>query len=447
MLAAELIERKRDGQELAPEELRGFLRGYLDGEVAEYQMSAFLMAVYFRGLSHGELSTLTRTIVDSGRRLDFGGRPPAVDKHSTGGVGDKVSLVLSPLVAAAGLRVPMMSGRGLGHTGGTLDKLESIPGFRTDLELEEFRSVVGDVGCGMIGQTDDIAPLDGRLYGLRDVTGTVQSIPLIASSIVSKKVAEGVSALVLDVKCGSGAFMTEEPRALDLARTLVEVSEEEGLPAVALLTGMEAPLGRAVGNALEAAEAVECLRGGGPDDLREVTVALSAELLVTAGAAEDRRSAREHLEGLLDDGTAAERFARLVERQGGDPRIVERPDLLPSAPVRTTVRAPQAGWVHHVDAREVGLAGVGLGAGRSRLGAEIDPAVGFEMLGRPGDRVEADQELCRIHARDRASARTAAGRVREAVEIRDPEPEAGAVEWERHRVRWRVTADGEERLA
>jgi len=446
MLAAELIERKRDGEELSPGELRDFLGGYLEGRVAEYQMSAFLMAVYFRGLTHGELSTLTRAMVDSGRRLDFGGDPPAVDKHSTGGVGDKVSLVLSPLLAAAGLRVPMMSGRGLGHTGGTLDKLESIPGFRTGLGLEELRRVVDEIGCGMIGQTEEITPLDGRLYALRDVTGTVQSIPLIASSIVSKKVAEGVSALVLDVKCGSGAFMTEEPRALELARTLVEVSEEEGLPAVALVTGMAAPLGRAVGNALEAAEAVECLRGGGPADLREVVLALSAEAMVMAGAAPDRPAARERLAGLLDDGTAAERFARLVERQDGDPRVVERPDLLPAAPLVEPVPAPRPGWVHAVDAREVGLAAVGLGAGRAKMGEEIDPAVGFEVLARPGDRVEEGEPLFRVHARDGGDAARAAERAREAVAIRGHEPEGGPVEWERARVRWRVTPGGEERV-
>lgn len=447
MLPAEAIERKRDGEELSAGELRAFLDAYLEGEVEEYQMSAFLMAVYFRGLSSPELSALTRAIVESGRTLDFrGGEPPAVDKHSTGGVGDTVSLVLAPLVAEAGLRMPMMSGRGLGHTGGTLDKLEAIPGFRTDLGLEEFGRVVEEVGCAMIGQTEEIAPLDGRLYALRDVTATVQSVPLIASSIVSKKVAEGVEALVLDVKCGSGAFMRTEEEALELGRTLVGLAGELGLPSSALVTGMEAPLGRAVGNALEVREAVDVLRGGGPDDLREVTVALGAELLTTAG---DRPSgeAGATLERILDRGSAAERFARLIEAQGGDPRVVDDPDRLPSAPVVRPYEAPCGGWVGTMDAREVGRAAVELGGGRSRVGERIDPAVGLEVLARPGDRVEAGQPLLRIHAAAAEDARRAVGRLERAVRVGETRPEGEAVAWEAERVRWRIDAGGAERRA
>ncbi len=448
MLPTELIERKRDGDELPAEELRGFLDGYRSGEVEDYQMSAFLMAVYFRGLSGAELTTLTRSIVASGRRLDFSGGPsPAVDKHSTGGVGDKVSLALSPLVAEAGLRIPMMSGRGLGHTGGTLDKLESIPGFRTDLSLAEFDDAVAAIGCAMIGQTDEIAPLDRDLYALRDVTGTVPSVPLIASSIVSKKVAEGVEALVLDVKCGSGAFMRDEEAALELGRTLVDLAEAEGLSTRALVTGMEAPLGSAVGNALEVREAIACLRGGGPDDLREVTVALAAELLLAAGSADDVGAARRLLEGLLDDGSALERFARMVERQGGDPDVVEDDALLPSAPVVREIEASDGGRIHAVDARQVGLAALELGAGRSRKGDAIDPAVGIELLARPGSSVEAGRPLVRVHASDEQGVASARDRLRSAFRIGPGPADGEAVRWEERRVRWRIGPDGRERYA
>lgn len=446
MLPAEIIERKRDGEELAPGELRAFTDGYRAGDVEEYQMSAFLMAVLFRGLSRRELAELTRAMVDSGRTLDFsGGAAPAVDKHSTGGVGDKVSLVLAPLVAEAGLRVPMMSGRGLGHTGGTLDKLEAIPGFRTGLGLGEFRRVVEDVGCAMIGQTEDIAPLDGRLYGLRDVTGTVPSVPLIASSIVSKKVAEGVEALVLDVKCGRGAFMTEEEDALELARTLVELSGQQGLPATALVTGMEAPLGRAVGNALEVAEAVECLRGGGPDDLREVTLALASELLARAGR-EERGDGRRRLAGILDGGAGAERFARMVEAQGGDPGVVDGPDRLPSAEVVSPFRAPRPGFLARLDARGVGLAAVELGAGRRKMGEAVDPAVGLVVEKRPGERVEEGEPLLTVHAADEAGVAAARRRLEEAVGVVPEPPENASTAWEAERVRWRVTPEGRERI-
>lgn len=446
MLAAELIERKRDGEELDPEELLTFLDGYRTGDVAEYQMSAFLMAVFFRGLTRPELTALTRAIIASGRRLDFSGGPaPAVDKHSTGGVGDKISLLLSPLVAEAGLRIPMMSGRGLGHTGGTLDKLEAIPGFRTDFSLSEFRSAVDDVGCAMIGQTDEITPLDRDLYALRDVSGTVPSIPLIASSIVSKKVAEGIEALVLDVKCGAGAFMTGEEDALALGRTLVELAEAEGVSTRALVTGMEAPLGSAVGNALEVREAIAGLRGEGPDDVREVTVALAAELLVAAGGEPDADTARRRLEGLLEDGSALERFARMVERQGGDPRVAEEPDRLPAAPLVAAIEAEATGWVGAVEARQVGLAALELGAGRRRKGDDVDPAVGVELLVRPGQRVEPGRPLFRVHAPGEEAAEVARRRLASAIEIVDGRPEGEAVRWEEERVRWRIGPDGRER--
>lgn len=423
MHPAELIECKRDGGRLAPAELRAFLDGYLKDGVADYQMSAFLMAVFFRGLSTEELAEMTRAIIESGRRLDFAdGGPPAVDKHSTGGVGDKVSLVLAPLLAEYGLRVPMMSGRGLGHTGGTLDKLESIPGFRTDLDLDEFRRVVDELGCAMIGQTPQITPLDGRLYALRDVTGTVQSIPLISASIVSKKVAEGISGLVLDVKVGSGAFMEDEPSARELAGTMVDLAASFGLEATALLTGMDEPLGVAVGNALEVCEAVDCLRGGGPSDLREVTLELCAAAVAGAKSV-TAAEARRDLEALLDDGSALDRLGRLIERQGGDPLVVDRPERLASAPVVTEFTAADAGWIARLDAREIGMAAVALGAGRRALGDQIDPAVGFEVLAAVGDRVEPGQPLVRIHARTEADADTAARRLGTAVVLAGSQPD------------------------
>jgi pyrimidine-nucleoside phosphorylase len=448
MLASELIERKRDGEELEAADLRAFLDGFQAGEVADYQMSALLMAVYFQGLSTAELTTLTRAMIESGRRLDFRrpGAPPAVDKHSTGGVGDKVSLVLAPLLAVAGVRVPMMSGRGLGHTGGTLDKLESIPGFRTDIDLEAFARIVDEVGCAMVGQSPDLTPLDGRLYALRDVTGTVPSMPLIASSIVSKKVAEGIEALVLDVTCGDGAFMRREEGALALARTLVELAGREGLAATALVTGMEAPLGRAVGNALEVREAIDCLHGRGPADLEEVTLALATELPGVVREGEDREEARGRLSDLLRGGTAARRFAELIERQGGDPSVVEEPDRLPAAPVRVPWRAPASGWVHAVGARQVGLAAVELGAGRRRMGQPVDPAVGIELRLRPGDDVEEGAVAALVHARSESDAHRAMDRLGAAVRIGParPAPGSAALRWESRRVRYRVTPQGVE---
>lgn len=418
MLLSALIERKRDGEALEPRELRALLDAYLSGEVADYQMSAFLMAVFFRGLSAEELSTLTRAIVESGTRLSFDdGGPPAVDKHSTGGVGDKVSLVLAPLLAAVGLRVPMMSGRGLGHTGGTLDKLESIPGFDVNVGLDRFRDILARVGCAMIGQTPEIAPLDGRLYALRDVTGTVPAVPLIASSIVSKKVAEGISALVLDVKYGSGAFMEEPEDARRLARTMVELAASEGLTASALLTAMEWPLGRTVGNALEVRESLACLRGEGPDDLREVTLELAAELMLSAGVESTREAALATLGTALEGGSALERFGRLVELQGGDVGIVDDPARLPSAPVRRLLRSDDRGTVTRMDARTIGRAAVALGAGRRRIEDRVDPSVGFELLARPGDELSRGDPLVAIHAATEDGADAAERALREAITL------------------------------
>jgi pyrimidine-nucleoside phosphorylase len=420
VLASELIARKRDGGELKPEELQWLLRSFEDGEVTDYQITAFLMAVLFRGMSPAELSVMTRAMIESGTRFDPGAGPPAVDKHSTGGVGDKVSLVLAPLLAEAGLRVPMMAGRGLGHTGGTVDKLESIPGFRTDLSLPEFRAILDETGFAIMSQTSRIAPLDGRLYALRDVSGTVPSVPLIASSIISKKIAEGIAALVLDVKYGSGAFMTRADEALDLARTMVELAAEEGLRSSALVTSMEAPLGSGIGNALEVREAIDCLRGGGPPDVLEVTVELGAELLSMVGA-EEPGAARERLAGILASGAAAERFARGVAGQGGDARVVEDPDRLGTAPVQRPVHSSHDGHIAKLDARVFGLAAIELGAGRRRAGESIDPSVGFVLHRRPGDQVATGIPLVTIHAASDDAAESARIAIESAIEI-TPEP-------------------------
>ena len=433
MLSQELIARKRDGAELTNEELRDFLVEYGSGEVPDYQMSAFLMAVLLNGMSTAELHTLTRSIIDSGRSLDFrkDGGPPAVDKHSTGGVGDKVSLILAPLLGEYGLRVPMMSGRGLGHTGGTVDKLESIPGFRTDLDLDEFQAVLADVGCAMIRQTPAIAPLDGRLYALRDVTATVPSIPLISASIISKKVAEGIEALVLDVKYGSGAFMQDPAQAVLLAETLVELAESEGLRATALLTAMEQPLGQTIGNALEVREAVDCLRGEGPADLREVTLALAVECVTATVAGATAAEVTSQLEAMLDDGRALARFARLVERQGGDPDVTVRTGILPEAPHRVTWESPRGGFVTRADAYEIGVAAVELGAGRRRIEDDVDPAVGIELFARRGEPVLRGQPVAEIHARSADAAESMIRRLRGAFEFGEAPPEDVPLVWRR----------------
>ncbi len=401
MIPSRLIEAKRDGRRLTPRELEDFLVGYLEDRVPDYQMAAFLMATCFRGLDAGETDVLVRCMLESGATLDLSGLDgPRVDKHSTGGVGDKVSLVLAPLAAALGLYVPMISGRGLGHTTGTLDKLEAIPGFRTGMELGEFRRVLAEVGCAMIGQTEEIAPLDRRLYALRDVTGTVPVIPLIAASIMSKKLAEGLDALVLDVKVGSGAFLPEEERALELARAMVSIGVKRGLATVALLTAMDRPLGRAVGNGLETREAIACLRGEGPPDLRDLVVAEAAEMLRMADGSVGEEEALGRARERLGSGAALERFVRLVEAQGGDPRVVDDASMIASAPERREVRAEAEGFVAQVEPRALGLGVVTLGGGRTRMEDEIDPAVGFEIDARPGDRVVPGDRLGTVHARD-----------------------------------------------
>jgi pyrimidine-nucleoside phosphorylase/thymidine phosphorylase len=420
----EIIERKRDGLETSPEEIAELLRGLLDGSVPAYQIAAWLMAVVFRGMSERETASLTRLMMESGEVLDLSDLPGVkVDKHSTGGVGDKISIPLAPAVAAAGVTVPMISGRGLGHTGGTLDKLESVPGLRTDLGPGEFRRVVADVGFSIVGAGASLAPADRELYALRDVTGTVPSIPLITASILSKKYAAGVQGLVLDVKTGSGAFLRERAQAEELARVLVAVSGEMGKRAVALVTSMDQPLGRAVGNALEIAESVDVLRGEGPPDVRELVLALGAEMLLLAGIRADSAAAREDLTKAISSGAALDRFRRFVAAQGGDARICDDPQRLPWAPVLVEARAARAGWLGALDTREIGLAANELGAGRARVGDPVDPAVGFVFRAKVGEAVDRGDSWVTVHARTQDAAERAAARLERAVRIDDAAPQ------------------------
>jgi pyrimidine-nucleoside phosphorylase len=406
MRAYEVIQAKRDGRSIPPADLAALVDGFTRGEIPDYQMAAFCMAVFFRGMDDAEVSALTDAMLRSGDVLDLSDVPgPKVDKHSTGGVGDKVSLALAPLAAACGVKVPMISGRGLGHTGGTLDKLEAIPGFRTDLPVDRFRALVREVGACLIGQTARLAPADRRLYALRDVTATVESIPLIAASIMSKKLAEGIDALVLDVKVGSGAFMKTLGDARALARTLAAIGRGMGKRVSALLTDMSQPLGRAVGNALEVVETVELLRGAGPPDLRELTLELTGEMLVVGGLAADRGAARARVARAIADGSGLAKLEEIVRAQGGDPRALSDPERLPRAPRTYDVGAPAAGIVEAIDAQALGLAAVALGAGRARVEDRVDPAVGLVVHRRLGDRVARGEPLCTVHEGDRSEPR------------------------------------------
>jgi len=425
MRAYELIQKKRDGGELTAGEISAILAGYVAGEIPDYQMSAFLMAVYFRGMSSRETADFTLAMVRSGETLDLGAiRGTKVDKHSTGGVGDKTSLVLIPLVAAAGAPVAKMSGRGLGHTGGTIDKLESIPGFRTQLDTRAFIDQVNRVGCAIVVTTNELVPADKKLYALRDVTATVDSLPLIASSVMSKKIAGGSDAIVLDVKTGSGAFMKTLDGARELAQAMVGIGAQVGRRTTALITDMDQPLGRAVGNALEVAEAIETLRGDGPLDLRELCLELGAQMVTLAGVARSAGEGKDLLMKILDDGSALAKFAQLVDAQGGDRRVVDDSRRLPAAPVRIAVEAPSSGVVAAVDAQAVGLAAMGLGAGRATKDDRIDPAVGVVLVRKVGDPVRDGEPLADVHAPDRARAAEAGRRIQAAYRIaaRAPAP-------------------------
>ena len=418
MLVVPLIERKRDGGALTPEEWSALVAGYTAGRIPDYQISALLMAVVWRGMERGELAALTDAMIASGQRLSFEGwSTPRIDKHSTGGVGDKVSLVLAPLVAACGVAVPMMSGRGLGHTGGTLDKLEAIPGFRTDIPLAAAKAQLQKLGAVLIGQTPEIAPADKRLYALRDVTGTVAAIPLIAASIMSKKLAEGLTGLVLDVKHGSGAFLPQTERALELAQTMIALGEDRGCPTVALLTAMDRPLGRACGNALETEEAILALRGEGPEDLMDVTYALGVEMLLMAKVESTAAKARQRLENALSSGVAAEKFEQIIEAQGGNPKVVEDPSVMPQAQAVEVFAARSTGVVTAVEPRTIGQAIVAMGGGRTQVDDVVEPSVGFVITVKPGDKVLAGEPIASVFARDAAGIQTGFEALQRAITV------------------------------
>ncbi|MGH6904643.1 MAG: thymidine phosphorylase [Geminicoccaceae bacterium] len=420
ILPQEIIRKKRDGGTLSAVEIAEFIGGLTDGRISEGQAAAFAMAAFLSGMSREETIALTRAMTESGHRLAWQGLDgPVVDKHSTGGVGDKVSLILAPIVAACGAYVPMISGRGLGHTGGTLDKLDSIPGYDTAPDLERLRSVVRTAGCAIIGQTAELAPADRHLYAIRDVTATVESRPLIVASILSKKLAAGLDALVMDVKVGSGAFLPSLDAARALARDLVEVAEGAGLPCSALLTDMNQCLGRTAGNALEVREAIEVLRGEAAEPgLREITLALAAELLVLSGANAEKTAAAATVARALESGAAAERFARMVAALGGPGDLLEQPDRhLPQAPVRRPVFLEQAGVVATIDARALGLAVVALGGGRRRASDAIDPAVGLTEVRGLGEAVGPDVPFAVVHAATASAAAAAAETLRAAVSV------------------------------
>ncbi|WP_461412975.1 thymidine phosphorylase [Gemmatimonas sp.] len=420
MEARTLIERKRNGGRISPAEWRSLMKHYAAGEVPDYQMAALAMAIFFVGLDRDEIGALTDAMLASGATLDLSHLPVGrVDKHSTGGVGDKVSLVLAPLVAACGVAVPMMSGRGLGHTGGTLDKLESIPGFRTDLPLERATHQLENIGCALIGQTREIAPADRKLYALRDATATVESIPLISASIMSKKLAEGLTGLVLDVKYGSGAFLPELDRGLTLARTMIELGADHDCPVVALLTAMDRPLGRACGNALEVEESIAALRGEGPADLMDVTYALGAEMLVLGGAAATRNEARRRMEVAISSGRAARKFQEIIEAQGGNPAVVDDPGLLPQAAECELFLAVRDGVVAQVEPRAIGRGITALGGGRTRVEDTVDPSVGFVITARPGDVVRAGEPLATIFARNADGVAAGRASLSESIRLAD----------------------------
>lgn len=420
MSITEILRKKRDGEQLSESEIEGFIAGVSEGTIPDYQIAALLMAIFLRGLDDDELAVWARAMVHSGDVLDLSEiDAPKVDKHSTGGVGDKISLPLAPAVACCGVAVPMVSGRGLGHSGGTLDKLEAIPGFRVDLGVKRFRRTVAELGLCLIGQTERIAPADRVLYALRDVTSTVESIPLIASSIMSKKLAEGIDALVLDCKVGRGAFMKTRPRALELAHAIRAIGAAAHKPVTVVLSAMDAPIGRWVGNGVEVLESIEVLRGGGPADTRELTVRLGAEMLLAAGEVGDAEEGARAIEAVLDDGSALERFRRLVEAQDGDPRVVDDPEgVLPKAREQEDVKATRAGVVASIDALEVGLAALELGAGRQRKEDAIDPAVGVEIVAPVGHSVTAGEPVARIHHNGRGLG-GARRRLEAAFEIAD----------------------------
>ncbi|MEO8593393.1 MAG: thymidine phosphorylase [Candidatus Solibacter sp.] len=424
MRTVDLIQRKRGGEELAPEEIEFLVQGYTNGEIPDYQMSSFLMAVYFKGMTDREVSRLTECMLHSGDTVDLSDVPGVkVDKHSTGGVGDKTSFIVAPLAAAAGVIVPMMSGRALGHTGGTLDKLESIPGFRTDLTAEEFRKQLAQLGLCFIGQTEQLVPADRKLYALRDVTGTVESIPLISSSIMSKKLAEGIDALVLDVKVGSGAFMKKQVDARRLAQTMVGIGRRMDKKVQALITDMNQPLGYAVGNALEIMEASQTLQNAGPSDLTKLSLELAARMIFLGKKAPSLEEARLLAEMHLVDGSAYRKFKEVVAAQGGNPQALDKFELLPNATGMREITSPRAGYVSSIGAEEIGVSSNMIGAGRDRKEDAIDPAVGIILEVKVGEKVDAGSVLCRIYYTKEDRVDEAAETVEDAFHISSQKPD------------------------
>jgi len=424
MRTVDLIQRKRDGEELAPEEIEHLVEGYTRGEIPDYQMSAFLMAVFFSGMSDREVSRLTECMLRSGDTVNLSRVPGIkVDKHSTGGVGDKTSFIVAPLAAAAGVVVPMMSGRALGHTGGTLDKLESIPGFRTDLTPEEFEKQLGELGLCFIGQTEKLAPADRKLYALRDVTATVESIPLISSSIMSKKLAEGVDALVLDVKVGSGAFMKKQVDARRLAQTMVGIGRRMDKKVQALITDMNQPLGYAVGNALEVMEASQTLQNAGPADLTKLSIELAARMIYLGKKAPSLDDARRMAEKHLVDGSGYRKFKQVVAAQGGNAQALDKFELLPNATGMREITSPRGGYVSIIDAEDIGVASNMIGAGRDRKDDPIDPAVGIILEVKVGEKVDAGSVLCRLYYTKEDHVEEAADMVEDAFRISAQKPD------------------------
>ncbi|MBO7744028.1 pyrimidine-nucleoside phosphorylase [Paenibacillus sp. MWE-103] len=421
MRAVDIIHKKRNGGSLTNEELSFLIQGYSRGEIPDYQMSAWAMAVYFQGMNPEETAFLTLAMAESGDRVDLSPiRGIKVDKHSTGGVGDKTSLIIGPLVASCGVPVAKMSGRGLGHTGGTIDKMESMPGFRTELAREDFIAQVNDIGVAIIGQSGDLAPADKKLYALRDVTATVESIPLIASSVMSKKIAAGADAIVLDVKTGSGAFMKTLDDSERLAKAMVEIGTQVGRRTAALISDMDQPLGFAIGNALEVREAIQTLHGRGPDDLTELCIALASHMVVLGGQAANLKEAEAALREKLRSGEALAKFKAFVAAQGGDPAVGDDPALLPQAPVLVEVPAPKSGHVHAIQAEELGLAAMLLGAGRAMKDSVIDHAVGITLRRKVGEEVREGETIALLHVReDGDAAQAVLRRVQDAYAIGD----------------------------
>jgi pyrimidine-nucleoside phosphorylase len=424
MRTLDLIQRKRDGEELSAEEISFLVEGYTNSSIPDYQMAAFLMAVFFAGMSDREVSTLTDIMIASGERVDLSDLPGIkVDKHSTGGVGDKTSLIAAPIAAAAGVTIPMISGRGLGHTGGTLDKLESIPGFRTNLTLAEFKAQVAKMGLAFIGQTPEIAPADGKLYSLRDATATVESIPLIASSIMSKKVAVGLDALVLDVKVGSGAFMKRQVDARRLAQMMVGIGRRLDKRVTALITDMSQPLGYAVGNALEVMEVSQTLQNAGPTDLTRLSLELAARMIYLAKVAKSIEEARELAQKKLLDGGGYHKFKQVIQAQGGNPQVLDRFELLPNATGGREISSPRGGYVSAIDAQYIGGACTLIGAGRDTKEDSIDPAVGVILEVKVGQKVESGGVLCRIYHTKEDRLEEAAEMIEDAFRISSTAPE------------------------